>query len=347
MQAAWQGSFANRPNDSVRIEAAALHGKPVSFEIIDPQIRAIGAGPSQTRMAAIISNIGNGVLFTIAIVGGLFFAHRNLRLGRGDRRSAIRLAVFIFVTIILIWILGLPHVSLMVLLQAPWVAGIVWILYIAIEPFVRRKWPQILVSWTRLLSGELRDPLVARDVLVGAAIAALMHCINRFSYHLLPSWLGHPDLVQPETLTFASVMGIRSFVSIFLGFSVDTLLLDLGLVCLLLIMRVLLRNQKAAVAVCILVLALMIGFENVWTFAISMVLSALGIFVLLRFGLVAFVFVTLTSYLFSVFPITLDVSAWYSGYGFAALAIYAALVLYAFRTSLGGRPLLSAPQLDD
>ena len=29
-----------------------------------------------------------------------------------------------------------------------------WILYIAIEPFVRRRWPQILVSWTRLLSGN-------------------------------------------------------------------------------------------------------------------------------------------------------------------------------------------------
>ena len=112
-------------------------------------------------------------------------------------------------------------------------------------------------------------------------------------------------------------------------------------------MRVLLRNQKAAVAVCILVLALMVGFENVWTFAISMVLSALGIFVLLRFGLVAIVFVTLTPYFFSVFPITLDVSAWYPGYGFAALAIYAAMVLYAFRFSLGGLPLLSSSRLDE
>jgi serine/threonine protein kinase len=347
MQAAWQGSFADRPNDIVRIEAAALHGKPVSFEIIDPRIRAAKVGPSQTRMATLISNIGYGALFTIAIVGGLFFAHRNLRLGRGDRRNALRLAVFMLVSIILIWILELPHVSRLVLLQAPWVAGIVWIFYIAIEPFVRRKWPQILVSWTRLLSGEWRDPLVARDVLVGAAIAALMHCINRFSYHLLPSWLGYPDLVAPTTFTFASVMGIRSFVSIFLGFPVYILLLNLGLVCLLLIMKVLLKNQKAAVAVCILVMALMIGFENIWTFAISLVLGAMAMFVLVRFGLVAIVFVTFTVYFFSGFPITFDASAWYAGYGYAALGIFAALVLYAFRTSLGGRPLLTSSRLDD
>jgi hypothetical protein len=41
------------------------------------------------------------------------------------------------------------------------------------------------------------------------------------------------------------------------------------------------------------------------------------------------------------------ISAWYSSYGFAALAIFAAIVLYAFRTSLGGRPLLAPSRLDD
>jgi hypothetical protein len=52
-------------------------------------------------------------------------------------------------------------------------------------------------------------------------------------------------------------------------------------------------------------------------------------------------------HLFFVFPITFDASAWYSGTGYAALAILAALVLFAFRYSLAGRPLIAAPQLDD
>ena len=34
----------------------------------------------------------------------------------------------------------------------------------AIERYVRRRWPEILVAWPRLLSGEFRDPLVARDI---------------------------------------------------------------------------------------------------------------------------------------------------------------------------------------
>jgi len=52
-----------------------------------------------------------------------------------------------------------------------------WMLYIALEPYVRRQWPQILVSWTRLLSGQWKDPLVARDVLIGCACGALVSCM--------------------------------------------------------------------------------------------------------------------------------------------------------------------------
>ena len=34
---------------------------------------------------------------------------------------------------------------------------------------MRRNWPQALVSWTRLLRRRAGDPLVARDLLIGAA----------------------------------------------------------------------------------------------------------------------------------------------------------------------------------
>jgi hypothetical protein len=32
---------------------------------------------------------------------------------------------------------------------------------------VRRRWPGILVSWSRVIAGTFKDPLVARDVLIG------------------------------------------------------------------------------------------------------------------------------------------------------------------------------------
>ena len=46
------------------------------------------------------------------------------------------------------------------------VSGVAWMLYLALEPWVRRRWPQTIISWSRLLSGQVRDPVVGRDILV-------------------------------------------------------------------------------------------------------------------------------------------------------------------------------------
>jgi len=113
------------------------------------------------------------------------------------------------------------------------------------------------------------------------------------------------------------------------------------------LLRVLLRNQKAAIAAWIIVLALMSGSGNLWIFAIQLVSFALLSFMLMRFGLVAAFFELFSIYLFETFPVTLDASAWYAGTAYAALAILAVVILYAFCTSLGGRPLLAPSHLDD
>jgi hypothetical protein len=39
--------------------------------------------------------------------------------------------------------------------------------YLALEPYIRRTWPELLVSWARILSGEFTDPLVGRDLIFG------------------------------------------------------------------------------------------------------------------------------------------------------------------------------------
>jgi len=49
-----------------------------------------------------------------------------------------------------------------------------WILYLALEPIVRRRWPDSIISWSRLLAGRLRDPLVGRDILIGCLAGVLL-----------------------------------------------------------------------------------------------------------------------------------------------------------------------------
>jgi hypothetical protein len=67
-----------------------------------------------------------------------------------------------------------------------------WLSYVAIEPFVRRQWPQVLVSWARLLAGDWRDPLVGRDILIGCTAGVLVACLERMEY-FAPALLGYPE----------------------------------------------------------------------------------------------------------------------------------------------------------
>jgi len=72
-----------------------------------------------------------------------------------------------------------------------------------------------------------------------------------------------------------------------------------------------------------------------------------GLFVLFRFGLLALASYLLFTAIFAGFPITLNLSAWYSGIGLAGLALLLGMAVYAFHTSLGGQPLFGRASLED
>ena len=88
------------------------------------------------------------------------------------------MAAFVFGVEMLGWVSTVHHVSTireMDLFQggvmwAAFVAGAVWTFYMALEPYVRRRWPESMVTWSRVLVGEFRDPLVGGHVLAGVAL---------------------------------------------------------------------------------------------------------------------------------------------------------------------------------
>jgi hypothetical protein len=98
-------------------------------------------------------------LFALAAL----LARTNFRAGRGDIRGATRLAAFVFGAEMLEWLCTAHHVSVIRELDlfiggvmwATFSAGLVWMLYMALESYVRRRWPQSMVTWSRLL-GESR-----------------------------------------------------------------------------------------------------------------------------------------------------------------------------------------------
>ena len=90
-----------------------------------------------------------------------------------------------------------------------------WLAYLGIEPWIRRHWPASLISWSRLLSGAVRDPLVGRDVLIGLAFGAGTALVPELSEQVLTSVSGGvptPDFNGVWALTtpryaFAMVVG--------------------------------------------------------------------------------------------------------------------------------------------
>ena len=138
-------------------------------------------------------------------------ARRNLRLGRGDRRGAFRLAGFVFAAWAVAWFFGAHHVPDFDEFGSSssfWLRGFsspvsLWVLYIALEPYVRRRWPATLVSWSRLLAGGFRDPLVGRDVLAGCLLGAFSIALVRLGW-FVPSWLGYP----PPQAIFGSTVAV-------------------------------------------------------------------------------------------------------------------------------------------
>jgi hypothetical protein len=87
--------------------------------------------------------------------------------------------------------------------------------------------------------------------------------------------------------------------------------------------------------------------HNAAQLAFGLIIGAVWFFALIRFGLIT---AFLVGSVFAVggahAPIALR-SAWYAPYGYLVLAIYAVIALYAFRYSIGGRPLLAPSRLED
>jgi hypothetical protein len=355
-RAAWTGWLAGRSDIPMRIEAAAYQGRPVYFELIGPWTRPERMQPYQPstgdRVSLVILTV---LLFSVLMVGAIL-ARRNLRLGRGDRCGASRLAAFALATWTVAWFFGAHHVpnfdelGLFVefLFCGLGYTCLIWVLYIALEPYVRRRWPATLVSWSRLLAGGLRDPLVGRDVLAGSLLAAFSVALTRLGW-LVTLWLGHAP-PQPDSgpqWQFLGARAIISDISLSLG---PVLLAPLAILFVLFLLRAVLRREWAAAIAFVLLFTVLFSassqFDPVITLT-SLVFWVLAAFLVIRFGLLAFAVQGFFDNLLEQYPLTTHGSAWYSGISLAAILLMAALAFYGFYTSLGGQSLFGSAVLEE
>jgi hypothetical protein len=343
-RAAWEGALPDRPDVRVRVEAAAWQGRPTYFQIVGPWTRPAQMQEAPVSRGARLFSVF-GVLATVGLLAGaVFMARSNVRAGRGDRQAAARLATVAVVAQLLTWLLNDPHpVNAQVQLnrfftsigEALFAGGVLYVMYLALEPAMRRTWPHSVLGSTRLLQGHFLDPLVGRDVLIGAGGGALIMLLFAarwplqafFGYDHSQVDVGNLRYLEGPRYTVGLLSSVVAFQAAFNAMWC--------VVAIVVLKRVLKRMWLAAIAATIFLT--LVGASGVYVdqpglLSINLGTAVIGIALLVgivvRFGLLATVVLFLTIYVMSSTPWSLDLSRWdfpataLAGIVLAALAVY-------------------------
>jgi hypothetical protein len=333
-----------------RIEAGAFRGRIVWFMIVPSwRLTREGAVPPPASARNPTGSLVRGALSLIGIVTGVLLARRNLKVGRSDRRGASRFAVAYATLGFLSDLLTFSGVTgsfdhMMNTLGHQVFNGILaWVFYVAIEPYVRRLWPDTLTAWGRILEGRFGDPLVGRHILIGAVVGVASTAIL-FSEMIGVAWFGIPP---PEPAGLVHVLASARFaLAEFLLLVKTSIFLPVAILLCMLVLRTFLRRALLVNMAIVVLVVLISPMRTVWDIALSVFFAALFISVLTRLGFVAFLVMMLFS-TWQHYPLTTDPNSWFFPWSVMTMAAFAAVAVYAFVVSLGGKLPFTAAVLEE
>ncbi len=351
MRAAWEGTWP-RTKRGLHVEAAAWRGKPVFF-----QLSGDWTLPKRMPRASVSGSEKASQIFgmsfaTLLVGGGIWLAYRNFSRGKGDRKGAWKLARAVFALELVLFFargqLSFRVETLYLLMMAVstglFVAGLLWVLYIALEPYVRSKWPQTIVSWTRMLSGKWKDPVVGRDVLFGTLLGLAWTLVFFVGYGFDIRAGEQPLFGQSEYLE-----GMRATTSVWLGNIVVALLGALMFFFVLVLLRVLVRNRWLAAILFVALFAIpkvLASSHPLIDGPVWILIYGISAFAIVRFGLIVLAAASFTANVLLNVPFTFDFSLWYAPNMPCVILSFAALAIFGFYTALAGQKVMKDELLE-
>ena len=348
-RAAWTGFWpgTTRP---LRVEAAAWHGKPVFFAMIGQWNKPwrMVAPKSADDWKSHFAQVAGVSLLIILLLSGALLARRNFRHGRGDRQGAVRLGLFMLALEVLLalckshFVAGFETFAMLILSIASgllW-GAVMWMLYLAIEPWIRRRWPHALISWSRILSGQFRDPVVGRDILIGVGFGVIWMLVFELSFIPLAR-----EGAAPQVGSLAYLVGGRIALGQWLTQVPFSVLATLEFFFLLLGLKIVLRKDWLAAIVFV---AIFVGIKSLQSTHLAIdvpvitVIYGVAALLIFRFGLVPLAVAAFTVDMLGNVPFTLDSSQWYMPSTTLTLVSVLAIAGWGFYHSLGGQPLWKA-----
>ncbi len=334
-----------------RVEFASCDGSTVYFCVSsgrpESKDRVEGENIVWARDRKLVSDVPVLIVLFSALVA-LPLAYKNWNLGRADMTGAVRVVALYVGTALASWALITQHTMALhterVLLMhtlgvvAFW-GGLILVFYLAVEPYLRRTWPERLSSWNRALRGKLLDPLVGRDVLVGVLAGACVVLPLRLSAALQDTFYLPTLAYEPFTPNVPS--------GLLIGLAAFAILRAAGMFVLLLLFGLLVRREWIAGALVTAVLAYGARL-NLPTMPTDTTLTWLGaiafmgsmVCVAIRFGWLALLTCSFVGSVLNVMPLTFAPHAWYATNNAATFAALLGLALFGFFVSLGGQRLL-------
>jgi tRNA A-37 threonylcarbamoyl transferase component Bud32 len=335
-RAAWEGPLRTRSDLRVRVEAAAFRGLPVSFVIIGPWTQATRMQPvprTPAERAGAAVTLAFGILL---LLGGAWLARLNVRANRADRRGAARLAIGVTVALLVSGTLNAHQLSTAIfgaLSSAAPFGVIVWLLYLAIEPYARRFWPDGLLGWTRLLSGRVLDSRIGHDVLVGLSFAAARLLLELC--RLIPGALGARDIVPPFGTALQPLMGPLPLLARWVFALSGAMQISLAVAMVFVVLRLVVKRSWLALAGGLVVLVLVTDngsfVSGRWIdMAIAILSTALLSFAVYRYGLLVVAVTLFVGNVLRTVPLTLNVGEWWSAPSTLTLALCFGLACFGY-----------------
>ncbi|HZE88126.1 MAG TPA: hypothetical protein VE404_01195 [Verrucomicrobiae bacterium] len=353
---AWEWDATKGGAGGLRVEGASYRGVPVYFRVIGPWEKPAESGVDETTTGRRIARVAGLSIFLGVLTGGFLLARRNIRLGRSDLRGAFRIAGVIVPLHMLAWLLYAKHAGefgdivlafistlAVTLFEGLWIFS----LYLALEPFVRRRWPDTIVWRTRGLAGRFRDPLVGRDILFGCLIGIALRLWDQLGLQL-PGWLGLAP-GRPAPIRLHALAGTRFIFGELLDSQVHAIVPPMALLILLLLVSIAVKRTWLAGAVVLAALTVVgiPGYTYWFDVAGTLVFFGALLLSLTRLGLLS------TTVVFAVYSalertlFTTDLAAWYASGEIVSLLWTMALAGIGFYVALAGRPVLGTGWLAD
>ena len=220
-------------------------------------------------------------------------------------------------------------------------AAIMWVVYLALEPAVRARWPHSIVTWNRVLAGRWSDPQVWSHVLVGAAAGSLMWIAFK-AVGFLTDPNGGPTNLD---ISLYAALGTRQWIGAHASALGNGL--GLGIIVFLAVfgLRRILRYDWLAVLAASLLFTMNEGgvtTSSDWRVATLIFVAVYGVLILLllRWGLVAAIMTIFFVNSFNNVALGADWKTWYTPAGLATFLLLLGIAVFAFWRSLGGRELI-------